>query len=184
VICSWATCLIFGRTCTAQSCSESFTAMFRWCCDHLYQLIFAAFLTWWWSQHHWNVAVKILNNFEQCMSEYRAGAITNHSYLKLYKTHRPTWPSLTLMLSMPNTPKWLSSSLAVSELCLTLRRGEKESSRTTKSGLNVTEPLKVVGKVWFIRLFSMGYISTTMVTTWYFANSPCQSVFIWTTQFH
>ena len=96
----------------------------------------------------------------------------------------PTWPNLTLMLSMPNIPKWLSSSLAVSELCLTLRRGEKEESGTTRSGLNVTEPLKAAGKVWFIRLFSMGYISTTMVTTWYFANTPCQGVFIRTTQFH
>ena len=27
-----------------------------------------------------NVAIKILNNFEQCTSEYRAGVITNYCY--------------------------------------------------------------------------------------------------------
>ena len=35
---------------------------------------------WRLSQRHWNVAIKILNNFEQCMSEYRAGEVTNHWY--------------------------------------------------------------------------------------------------------
>ena len=29
---------------------------------------------------HYNIAIKILKNFEQCMSEYRAGVITNLCY--------------------------------------------------------------------------------------------------------
>ena len=42
---------------------------------------FCTFFAWWrWSQHHQNIAVKILNNFEQCMSQYRAGVMTNHWY--------------------------------------------------------------------------------------------------------
>ena len=44
-----------------------FIAMFWW----------YTFLAWWrWSQHDRNIAIKILN-FEQCMSEYQASAITN-----------------------------------------------------------------------------------------------------------
>ena len=75
--------------------------MFRWCCDHLHQarnvlmmlwspssgkklflpddavITFIrqeTFLAWWrWSQHHQKRCYKVCEQFQQCMSEYRAG---------------------------------------------------------------------------------------------------------------
>ena len=41
----------------------------NWC--HFYTLLA-------WSQHHQNIAIKFVNNFEQCMSEYWAGVNIEH----------------------------------------------------------------------------------------------------------
>ena len=64
------------RTCTAQNCSQTLLQRFN---DAV-----ITFLAWWrWSQHHQSIAIKFVNNFEHCMSEYRAGVYVHFTQAEI-----------------------------------------------------------------------------------------------------
>ena len=62
------------QTCTAQSCLEFLLLIMLWSPSSGSHVI--TFLPD--EGHHWNVAIKILNNFEQCMCKYRAANHCHH----------------------------------------------------------------------------------------------------------
>ena len=87
-------------TCTAQNCSESSIAMFRWCCDHLHlaRNFSGTFLAWWrWSQHHRNIAIKDSEQFWAVHVRISSWCITTTTTmtLKLYITN-----SFVIVLSL------------------------------------------------------------------------------------
>ena len=109
--------------------THTHTYIFALHCSSMFgHVLLKTFLFWWrWSQHHRNVAPKILSDFEQCMSKY--GAITNHDSQVVYDFGT----SLSLSVSTTTLPTSYQSVMVVSSQEWTVGSWTCASGRDARS---------------------------------------------------